>query len=323
MKTNKIILVLVSCVVLLTVFCVNCFAFFPGAYTGNNKLFNASTAITPERLSFDDLRGTDELGEGMALSIPFSEYYGEGDQLLSSGDHGISVQIASLSDWGSSLYECDIDKPNSLYTWDCYSITLSYAAKNISYSSVANLVSYITDSQKSFFPAYLSVEATNRTARITGNIKIYNGEKLLYSTTVEAESAYSTSAYPRLIQPWCASLVEFLETTKDPTFYYTLAIEDLKLVVSDTSGTGLNWSLARIGIYKPALDDVPEGITFRSITSQETEVKYDLNPLQFLFDTFSSFFSTEIFMGVTLGHLFIVAIAVPALAAVLKAFGGK
>lgn len=326
MKKNKILLVLLCSVTLLSVFCVNSLAFFPGAATGDKKLFGKTVAVTPDRLTFNDIQcGSQDL-DHLDISIPFADYMGTGETVISTGEY-ITAPSFALSGYAQSttqnLYICDISMTgDSTLSFDTIGISLYYNAKNISYNSKDALWSYLVNNMHTFFPCYLAVQSSACKAQLSADVTIYNGQEVIKTDTITTYSNVSTKLYDRLIKPWTVDVASFVNTSSAPNFYYTLVIDNLRLDVTALEGGAVQWDFCRLGVYQDHLDSLPEGLTFNSIAGQETIVKYDLNPLQFLFDTFEALFSCEIFMGVSVGNLLIVALAVPALAAVLKAFKG-
>lgn len=326
MKTNKIILVLVSCVVLLTVFCVNCFAFFPGISYGNS-LYSDATFIKASSLYFTQLDGDQDLMNG-TLTIPLDDTRSYYETTVGVGDQGgdFFKFIAPDASAGSKLYQCDIywaptltaDEVNG--TFD--EMGLLYEDSSISFNSKSALADYLLTYDAC--PVYFTgVPSSLSGLKMSGTVSVYNGNTVLTSEEFSYTSKVLSSSYTRLVHPFMSQIYEWVKNLDILNGWHTLTIENLK--ISTTADTiDLNeLDFIRLGVNLPTATALPDGLTFRSVAETTTIVSYDLNPLQFLFDTFSSFFSTEIFMGVTLGHLFIVAIAVPALAAVLKAFGGK
>ncbi len=311
---------------LLTVFSVNCFAFFPGISYGES-LYSDVTFIKPSSLYFTQLDGEHDLING-TFTIPLDDTKSFYETTVSVGDPGgdFFKFIAPDEQASSNKYECDIYWAPSI-TADTARGTFSemgllYQDCSISFKNKSALADYLLT--KDACPVYFTSTPSSLSGlKMSGTVKVFDGNTVLASKDFTYSSTVMSSSYSRVIQPFLSSISDWVKNLKIPDGWHTLSIENLKINTTANAFDVNEIDFIRLGVYLPTAKALPDELSFRSVAEVLTVVRYDLNPLQFLFDSFASFFSCEIFMGVTLGHLLIVALAVPALAAVLKAFGGK
>lgn len=110
-----------------------------------------------------------------------------------------------------------------------------------------------------------------------------------------------------------------VSVTGDTPMYY-IGVSNLKvnLTITDDYEDELCNLLNDINVYVGYYNNT-------DISKIDTIVNVEIvqfQPLAFIFDTMDRLFTCEIFAGITIGHLLLLCIAVPALAAILKKFAG-
>lgn len=332
MVKNKIFTVVICFICLVSVLSVQSFALMPGVNYGSS-LYGSTTFIKGESLYIE---GTDiqEWGNNAQISIPLDSSISFYNNQISYGDEGGFYFTFSTPDTDptSNKYECDIFLNPVNNSGSFLKMGLKLRDSSISFNNKTILSEYLLT--KDAFPIYFTATPASLSGiKISGDIKVYNGNNIVAATSLTYSSTVMSSSYSRVVEPFKKALSNWVNTLSIPDGWHTLVVENcyIENTSTDVIFNKDNIDYLRLGVYLPTLDSLPDGLTFRSVANTSIEYRYDLNPLQFIWETINSVLSLELipvpppfnqFGSFTIGSLFAILLGIYGLIAILKAFAG-
>ncbi len=336
MKKNKILTVIICVICLVSVLSIHTFASF-GGVTNGDSLYSESTFIKPDYLFLNDVT-IGAISNKHDINLPFDGLYGLNAPLISipvsnpTSNHLVYASIDNYSDENEWFSRIDFSSADDFTFNSC---GLKFKDSSISFKEKSYLIDYLQSSTDAF-PCVISGSDSHLSHfTLSCTATIYNGNVPGESESFVVTSSVLSSSYTRLVKPFLDHLCDWVNSL-DITGWNSLVITDLKIrsAIKPINASDLDY--LQVSCYYPVQDGLNDFLSFNSVsdtTIVEVEkeiIKYDLNPLQFIFDTVNKFFAIELFPNpispgnsVTFGGITAIILGLFGLSFILKALAGK
>lgn len=330
MKKNKIITVVICVICLISVLSVQAFAVF-GGDSNYASLYTEATFVKPDFIYLDNyyIGGTnyDNWITLPCCSMSGRNWYDLGVPLLTEF---FGMELYNFSDNG---YNVRIGYDVSSSDAGFEKIGIKYEDSSIAFKDKTSLISYLRGSTD-VCPAYISDFGNSFNSQINFGFTatIFNGNDEI-STTEIGVSIFDYQNYNYgIIDEAFYDLGTWVSNQDLPNGWLTLQLSDIELWSSgDFNCRDLQYCNFTIknkqSLFLPN-DNLSHNAVAETIVDEQ--IKYDLNPLQFIFDTVNQFFAIELFPNpispgnsVTFGGITAIILGLFGLSFILKALAGK